>query len=79
MTDEEIRAFAARDWSLVEELKARFWAERKARLSAAQALATGDSLYRHARALRPDWPSAEERADDLATHVRVSACLQRVG
>ena len=78
MTHDEIRAYAGRDWSLVEESKRRHWAERKKSLSPAEALEVAEGLRRHARAIKPDWPSPAERAADIEVHARVGACLRRV-
>ena len=62
----------------MEQAKRRFWSERKQTLSPGEALAIADGLRLHVRALRPDWPSAQERAEDLAVHARVAASLRRV-
>jgi hypothetical protein len=72
------RAFAGREWSLVEESKRRYWAERKRVLSPAEALEVAEGLRLHMRAMRPDWPSQAERAEDLEMHARVSAILRSV-
>ena len=42
------------------------------------ALAVADGLRRHVKALRPDWPSAEDRERDLEVHARVSEGLRSV-
>lgn len=78
MTDDEIRAYAGRDWSLIDESKRGHWAERKKGLSPAEALAVAEALRLHARAIRPDWPSLAERAVDIEVHSRVGACLRSV-
>lgn len=75
MRRDDLVAFARRDWAALEQEKAAFWAERKALLSAAQVLALGDELRRHAQTLKPDWPDAAEQAEDLAVHRRVSEAL----
>jgi len=75
---DDIRAFAERNWGLVEQAKRRFWSERKKRLSPGEALAIAEGLRLHVRALRPDWPSAQERAEDLEVHARVAASLRSV-
>ncbi len=72
----DIRAFAHRDWRRVERLKDRYWAESE--LTPSAAIALGDDLRRFARAARPDWPSEEDRGEDLAVHRRVSESLRRV-
>lgn len=78
MTDDEIRAYAGRDWSLIDESKRRYWAERKKGLSPAEALEVAEALRLHARAIRPDWPSPAERAVDIEVHAKVSSCLRSV-
>ena len=75
---DNIRAFAGRDWAQVAEAKAAFWRDRKQELTAAEMLALGDQLRRHAQAVRPDWPSEDERAEDLAVHHRVAEALRAV-
>jgi hypothetical protein len=75
---DDLRAFANRDWKLVEEAKRRYWIERKRTLSPGESLAIAEGLRQHVRALRPDWPSAEERAEDVEVHARVSAALRSV-
>jgi hypothetical protein len=75
---DDILAFARRDWAMVAESKTRYWLERKRTLSAAELLAVGDQLRRHALTVRPDWPTGAERAADLATHERVTEALRAV-
>ena len=74
----EIRAYLTRDWQAVADEKDRFWLEQRSRRGLQWALEVAEALRREALARRPDWPSAEERAADLAVHERVSASLQRV-
>jgi len=73
---EDLIAYARRDWAAVEERKRAHWAAAK--LTPDEALRIGDELRRHAAALRPDWPSAAERQDDCATHIRVAESLRSV-
>ena len=74
----DIRAFADRDWRAVEDLKERYWAARGRQLSPAEALRLGDELRQRAQAVRPDWPSEEDRREDLAHHARLAALFRRV-
>jgi hypothetical protein len=74
----DIRAFADRDWRGAEELKERYWAARSRQLSPAEALRLGDELRQWAQAVRPDWPSDEERREDLAHHARLADLFRRV-
>lgn len=73
-----LEAYVQRDWRRIQRLKERYWPERKAVLSPAEALAVADALRRLGQALRPDWPTPDERREDLAMHQRVSECLRRV-
>lgn len=73
-----IRAFVERDWSRIEEAKAAFWKGKKPGMSAAELLAIGDELRRYAQRVRPDWPTVQDRAEDLAVHLRVSDALRAV-
>jgi hypothetical protein len=78
MRKEDIIAFARRDWKAIEESKRRRWTEQKSRMEPAETLSIGDELREYARSLRPDWPTEEDRRNDLAVHVRVSESLRRV-
>ena len=78
MREEDLIAYANRDWAAIEESKRRRWAEQKSRMTAAEALRVGDALRRHAAIVRPEWPTAADRREDLAVHIRVSESLRRV-
>jgi len=79
MRDEDVIAFARRDWKAIAESKRRRWAEQKSRMQPAEALRVGDELRHHASALLESWPREEDRRSDLAVHIRVSESLRRVG
>jgi hypothetical protein len=73
MDREKIRAFALRDRSAVAAAKEDWWAGR----GRAAALHASRALWAHARLVRPDWPTARDRADDLAHHVALKERLDR--
>jgi hypothetical protein len=73
-----VRAFADRDWRRIQEDKERYWAERRQDMTPAEALQIADELRQWVRALRPDWPSEEERREDLAHHTYLAKALGRV-
>ena len=75
---ESIRAFVERDWTSAATDKELYWRDYKRAHGAAGGVRVADELRRHVLASRPDWPSERERADDLATHLRVLDVLQRV-
>ena len=78
MDHDAVRQFARRDWQAVQASKTRFWQDLKARRSAAEVLAVADRLRLHAQRLRPDWPTSQQRLDDLRTHQRVGEALRAV-
>jgi len=78
MKREDVLAYIQRDWALVREMKDRYWEERKQSMTPEESLALGDSLRQHVQALRPDWPTEEDRQADLEVHIRVSGLLRRV-
>lgn len=78
MDASDLARFAQRDWSALAELKADYWASMKAREGAGEGLLIADELRRHAQRLHPDWPSDEDRQEDLEVHIRVSAALRSV-
>jgi hypothetical protein len=75
---EDLIAYARRDWQAIAASKRQRWAEQKSQMTAAEALSVGDELRYHAYALRPGWPTEEDRRNDLASHIRVSEMLRSV-
>lgn len=73
------RGLLDRPWEELEDLEADHWRRRKEEHGPGEGLRVAEGLRAHALAVRPDWPSAEERAEDLAVHVRVARELGRVG
>jgi hypothetical protein len=73
-----IRAFVRRDWAQVARAKTAHWIAQKAGRSPTEILDAADALRRHAMIVRPEWPSDEDRAADLAAHRRVSEALRAV-
>jgi hypothetical protein len=71
-------AYARRDWRRVAKHKERRWVGRARRLGPVESLALGDELRAQVWAARPDWPTRESRAVDLAAHRRLSELMQRV-
>jgi hypothetical protein len=73
-----LRAFARRDWAALARAKDLHWRDWKRAHGPAAGILLGDDLRRQALAMRPEGPSARERAEDLATHLRVIEALRRV-
>ena len=76
MNRDDLVAFGRRDWAAIERQKARYWAERKKRMSPTEVLALSDELRRHVLMVQPGWPDEMERDADRATHLRVAEALR---
>jgi hypothetical protein len=72
-----IREYVSRDWAGARRAKDAYWADRIARLGAAEGLRIAEELRLQAIARDPSWPSGEERDEDLRAHVRLSERLRR--
>ena len=75
MEVDSLQEFARRRRDLVERLKAEYWAAEKHGLTPFEALRLADGLRRQVALLKPDWPSARERAQDLQFHQQLAEKL----
>lgn len=71
-------ALLSKRWDLLAHYKDEYWRDRK-QLGLREALRVVDALRTQARFFRPDWPTQEDREQDLQTHIRVAAALARTG
>jgi transcriptional regulator with XRE-family HTH domain len=69
---------AQRDWSAIAESKAAYWPELGRRVGPDGAFRVADEMRRYVALVRPDWPDADARAADLASHVQLGESLRRV-
>ena len=72
-----ISDFLARDWEAARDAKDDYWAERIARLGPIEGLRIADELRRQVLRQQPGWPTARDRREDVAAHVRLSELLRR--
>lgn len=66
-----------RDWPALAREKERFWALRLAEAEPGEALEIAENLRLEALAIQPDWPSPEERLEDLKAHEALSERMRR--
>ena len=71
-----VRAFAQRDRARAARAKRAHWAELHASDPLATLAASG-ALHEHLRAVRPGYPTAADRAEDLAHHIEQKRLLDR--
>ncbi len=74
---EQLRAYAGRAWARAAALKQEHWAREFATRGPAATFEAAQALREHMRAVRPDWPTDEERREDLAHHVALKRAIDR--
>ena len=77
MTPEQLRAYARRAWHVDEALEQDHWAHEVAQRGPLATFEASQTLWQHMRALRPDWPSDDERRQDLADHIALKRLIDR--
>ncbi|MCI0670463.1 MAG: hypothetical protein L0Y64_08385 [Myxococcaceae bacterium] len=78
MRREDVEGFLGKGWERLEQLDAEHWRTQAERHGEEFLLAAADQLRLQMKAQWPDWPTEEERAEDLAHHIRLTAALARV-
>jgi hypothetical protein len=77
MNREDLRAYAQRAWHVAETLKQEHWAREVAARGPLATFEASEALWEHMRSLRPDWPSPDERREDLAHHIALKQLIDR--
>ena len=69
MNKDDFRDFANRNWNEISNLDHSHWATEYQRNGALSAHKTSQTLWRHMKSIRPDWPDALDRKRDLENHI----------
>jgi hypothetical protein len=77
MDPESIREFARRNRAEVEASKQRYWVQQYRAFGPVRTVRASQALWQFVRRLRPDWPTARDRAEDLAHHVELKRRIDR--
>ncbi len=77
MDKDAIRAFAVRDRDSVAALKRDHHARRHRASRGTAGIETARMLREYVRKVRPDWPTARDRDEDLAHHVALKERIDR--
>jgi hypothetical protein len=72
-----LRAFAQRDWAAAAALKREHWAHEFALRGPEATLEASAALWHHMRAVHPDWPTEDQRKQDLADHIALKRAIDR--
>lgn len=73
---EHLRAFARRPWAAIEDAKREHIAARYREDPEAH-VARVHALREHMRLVRPEWPTPDDRAQDLSDHIALKALIDR--
>jgi hypothetical protein len=76
---DDLLAYLRRDWDSLAEANAEHWAAVRRRFGPSEGVRVAAMLRLQALAEHPEWPTADQREEDLACHVRVVGILARVG
>jgi hypothetical protein len=77
MDPSHVQAFMRRAWASAAAAKRAYWRERYATGDWKSAWDAAQALLVHVRAVRPDFPSARDRALDLAHHMSLRERLDQ--
>ncbi len=78
MNPADVRAFAQRDRTPVEEEKLAFWVQEYEQRGPAATLEAAARMFEYARVVRPDFPTEDDLAEDLAHQVAFKQKLMAI-
>lgn len=73
----DLEAYARRDWTVLDRLDREHWVDTFQRSGGAVSFRVSAELAEYVRRLRPDWPSAADRQEDLEHHVALKRRIDR--
>ena len=77
MDPASVREFARRNRAEVQALRQQYWVQQYRSEGPARTIRVSLALWQFVRRLRPDWPTARDRAEDLAHHVESKRRIDR--
>lgn len=77
MDPASVREFVHRNRDEVRASRQRYWAQQYRALGPARTIRASKVLWQFVRRLRPDWPTARDRAEDLAHHAELKRRIDR--
>lgn len=75
---DDLRAFAREGWAAAARAKELYRRSFQKVYGPAEGIRIADELRKQVLAQRPDWPTEEERREDLAAHRRLLALFDRI-
>ncbi|NQW03369.1 MAG: hypothetical protein HQ485_05020 [Acidobacteria bacterium] len=77
MNRRDVEAFVHRDWEAVQASKSAYWANLFQQRGWRPAWTASDALWLDVRRTQPHYPSADNRDDDCAHHLKLCNLLDR--
>ena len=77
MDPRHLRDFLQRDWETAATRKREHWVREFQAGGSVVTLEVSAALSHHMRAVRPDWPTPEQRQADLGHHIALKRAIDR--
>ncbi len=72
---DQLRAFAFRRWHVPGASEEEHWARETSERGPSATFEIAQALWIHMRRVRPDWPTDDERRQDLAHHLDLKRAI----
>ena len=72
-----LNEYAARDWRIIENLDRLHWIREYRQHGPEATVRASMALWEHLRQIRPEWPTAQDRQEDLDHHILLIQIFQR--
>ena len=69
--------YAARDWQIIEDQDRLHWLREYQQHGPVATMRASMALWEHFRQVRPEWPTAQDRREDLDHHILLIQIFQR--
>jgi len=69
--------YAARDWQIIADQDRLHWTREYRQHGPVATMRASMALWEHMRQVRPEWPTAQERQEDLDHHLLLIQIFQR--
>jgi hypothetical protein len=69
--------YSARDWQIIEDQDRLHWAREYRQHGPVATMRASMALWEHLRQVRPEWPTTQDRQEDLDQHLLLIQIFQR--
>jgi len=75
--NKNLSMYAARDWQIIEKQDRLFWIREYRQHGPEATMRASYALWQHMRHIRPEWPTARDRQEDLQHHILLKQIFQQ--